>query len=69
MVWKEPGQFVSEPIFVPRNTPQYNDADIGNGDNGTDLVEEQTISEAGEESGVIIFTLLSSALQKYVQVQ
>ena len=67
MVWKEPGQFVSEPIFVPRNTPEYNDADIGNGDNGTDL-EEQTISEAGEESGVIIFTLLSSALQKYVQV-
>ena len=68
MVWKEPGQFVSEPLFVPRNTPQYNDANIGNDVNATDS-EEQPISEAGEESGVIIFTLLSSALQKYVQVQ
>ena len=68
MVWKEPGQFVSEPLFVPRNTPQYNDADNGNDDNGTEL-EEQTISGAGEDSGVIIFTLLSSALQKYVQVE
>ena len=68
MVWKEPGQFVSEPLFVPRNTPQYNDADNGNDDNGTEL-EEQTIFEAREDSGVIIFTLLSSALQKYVQVE
>ena len=68
MVWKEPGQFVSEPLFVPRNTPQYNDADNGNDDNGSEL-EEQIISEAGEDSGVIIFTLLSSALQKYVQVE
>ena len=68
MVWKEPGQFVSEPLFVPRNTPQYNDADNDNDDNGTEL-EEKTISEAGEDSGVIIFTLLSSALQKYVQVE
>ena len=68
MVWKEPGQFVSEPLFVPRNTPQYNDANNGNDDNSTEL-EEQTTSEAGEDSGVIIFTLLSSALQKYVQVE
>ena len=68
MVWKEPGQFVSEPLFVPRHTSQYNDADNGNDDNGTEL-EEQTIFEAREDSGVIIFTLLSSALQKYVQVE
>ena len=68
MVWKEPGQFVSEPMFVPRNRPQYNEADIGNDDNDTES-EEQTTSEAGEDSGVIMFTLLSSALQKYVQVE
>ena len=68
MVWKESGQFVSEPIFVPRNMSSSNiglpttsiDENLSN--------EENCCKPVTEDDGVVIFTLLSSALQKYVQV-
>ena len=69
MVWKEPGQFVSEPIFVPRTISSYNESFSNNGDCDTHKTDaEPCIKSFAEDDGVVIFTLLSSALQKYVQV-
>ena len=68
MVWKEPGQFVSEPIFVPRRIVSK---DIGLPNNSTEqnmLKDDNCCKTITEDDGVVIFTLLSSALQKYVQV-
>ena len=69
MVWKEPGQFVSEPLFVPRILSSNG---IGLPSNSTDskqFKEENCCQRVAEDDGVVIFTLLSSALQKYVQVR
>ena len=69
MVWKEPGQFVSEPLFVPRILSSNG---IGLPSNSTDskqFKEENCCKRVAEDDGVVIFTLLSSALQKYVQVR
>ena len=68
MVWKEPGQFVSEPIFVPRIIVSK---DIGLPNNSAEnnlSKDESCCKKITEDDGVVIFTLLSSALQKYVQV-
>ena len=66
MVWKEPGQFVSEPIFVPRHPCIKNLAASDGIKNKSN--PEPGNKEASEDDGVVIFTLLSNALQKYVQV-
>ena len=68
MVWKEPGQFVSEPIFVPRTISSYNGTFSNNEDSDTQTDAHPCIKTFAEDDGVVIFTLLSSALQKYVQV-
>ena len=64
MVWKEPGQFVSEPIFISRTISTHNDKFSNNDE--SDL--HPCNKKFAEDDGVVIFTLLSSALQKYVQV-
>ena len=67
MVWKEPGQFVSEPIFVPRNSHLGNAISTIDVEYGT-IEPRDDSKKVSEDEGVVIFTLLSSALQKYVQV-
>ena len=68
MVWKEPGQFVSEPIFVPRNDASKNIGLPMNSNENNRPIDENCCKKVVEDDGVVIFTLLSSALQKYVQV-
>ena len=68
MVWKEPGQYVSEPIFVPRCTSSSKVSSSNKVDSKTKTNEQPNITKVAEDDGVVIFTLLSSALQKYVQV-
>ncbi len=59
--WKDPGHFVSEPVFVAR--PRH-DGEVGDRLNQDDDESD----ESQEDDGVILFTLLGAASLHIVQL-
>lgn len=67
MVWKDPGHFVSEPIFVPRKLAREDSSGCGN-IGGVQPKGNDERDAAEEDDGVIILTLLNAACQRTVKV-